>query len=394
MIFYYLLPGYFHTAYQRFPFFGAGYNPAQVLAASKVVAVFLIFFLVGYSMDFRFRGGEPRVVVPKRLFGVTVFCTAATLVAGAMLGFGSLLVHIREGNLTDTLPSPDRLMLESVSRCSSFFAFMFGLFLFRAKKTVMSLALILITSSIFFILNSPLAVTRFVIGSYIISTFLVLLRFDRMQKFALVLALVGAQAGIFAYVSYLSRGDLNSEFRWSPAEDFVSSGDFDGFQSTINVVAMHDELGGKGGVNLASAMLFFVPRTLWPGKSPGTGGEAAIYEGYPMVNISSPLPSEFYIDFGILGVFVLSLFFGLFIRLCDDYFLHFKKTLDLTGQVLVASIAGYLFIILRGSLVGTLGPCALSLTIAAICHWYVTNPVSVASCDERALVPNLGDHHR
>jgi hypothetical protein len=177
-------------------------------------------------------------------------------------------------------------------------------------------------------------------------------------------------------------------------EDFMTSGDFDGFQSTINVVAMHDERGGKGGVNLASAILFFVPRTLWPGKSPGTGGEAAIYEGYPMYNISSPLPSEFYIDFGILGVFVLSLFFGLFVRLCDDYFLHFKKTLDLTGQVLVASIAGYLFIILRGSLVGTLGPCALSLAIASVCHWYVTVPISETSSEKRALMPNPVDRDR
>jgi hypothetical protein len=319
---------------------------------------------------------------------------AATLITGAMLGFGSLLVHIREGDLTDVLPSPDRLMLEAVSRCSSFFAFMFGIFLFRARKTFISLALMIITSSIFFVLNSPLAVTRFVIGSYIISAFLVLLPFNRIQKFALVLALVGAQAGIFAYISYLSRGDVNTEFKWSPVEDFMTSGDFDGFQSTINVVAMHDERGGKGGVNLASAILFFVPRTLWPGKSPGTGGEAAIYEGYPMYNISSPLPSEFYIDFGILGVFVLSLFFGLFVRLCDDYFLHFKKTLDLTGQVLVASIAGYLFIILRGSLVGTLGPCALSLAIASVCHWYVTVPISETSSEKRALMPNPVDRDR
>lgn len=73
---------------------------------------------------------------------------------------------------------------------------------------------------------------------------------------------------------------------------------------------------------------------------------------------------------------MLSLLFGLFMKLCDDFFKHFKKTKDFTGQLLVATFAGYIFIILRGSLVATLGPIVLSTAIAMICHKYTTVSVS------------------
>jgi oligosaccharide repeat unit polymerase len=386
MIFYYLLPGYLHTAYGHFPDFGAGYSPAQVLSASTVVACFLICFFVGYIMDFPARGGAPRVTIPGRLLPVTVFCVAASLIAAAMLGFGNILATLRERNLENTAPSPNALMLAAIAHACSFYAFMFGIILFRAKKSTLSPIIVLLTFSLFLVFNSPLSVTRFVIGSYIISIFLVLLRFNRMQKFVIAVALVVAQFGLFEYISYLSRGDLNTEFNWSPIENFIANPDFDGFQSTINVAAMHDELGGKRGVNLASAILFFIPRPFWPQKSPGTGGEAAIYEGYPMYNISSPLPSEFYIDFGMPGVIVLSLLFGFFVRLSDDYFMHFKETSDVLGQVLVATAAGYIFIILRGALVGTLGPCAFSLAVSAICRRYSSTPDLISPGGETGVV--------
>jgi hypothetical protein len=90
------------------------------------------------------------------------------------------------------------------------------------------------------------------------------------------------------------------------------------------------------------------------------------------------LPSEFYVDFGLPGVVVLSFLFGMFVRLCDDYFMHFKRTSDTLGQVFVSTVAGYIFIILRGSLVGTLGPVLLSLFIAGVCHRYSTAPVLVS----------------
>ena len=131
-------------------------------------------------------------------------------------------------------------------------------------------------------------------------------------------------------------------------------------------------------VNLLSALFFFVPRTVWPQKSIGTGGESAMYEGYPFINISSPLPSEFYVDFGMVGLVVLSTLFGS----SSDYAMTISCTprhIGSVGQVFFATVAGYIFIILRGSLVGTLGPnIVLSLAIIGICYRYCTVPVATS----------------
>ncbi|WP_395666163.1 hypothetical protein [Methylocella sp.] len=382
LIFYFLLPGYFHVAYGQYPFFQAGYSPAQVLNAAIVVAVFICCFFLGYSVQIAI-GDCARRAVPHRLMLATLLCGVTALVCAAAVGFGTFLQTIREANALQAAgsvsPTPFKLVFGALARSSSFFGFLFGVFLYRIEKSAGNLFAALFGAGVFFLLNSPLAVTRFILGSYIISTFLVLTKFSRVQKFIIAAALISAQAGLFSYISYLSRGDLSASFTWSPLEEFTKSGDFDGFQSTINVVAMHDELGGKGGVNIASALFFFVPRPLWPEKSGGTGGEAALFFGYPMYNISSPLPSEFYIDFGIPGVIVFSLLFGLLIRMGDDRFAFYKERSDYLGQIMMATVASYIFIILRGSLVGTLGPFMVSIALAFVCHRLVCVPAPAAT---------------
>jgi hypothetical protein len=325
------------------------------------------------------------------------------VVAGAMVGFGALLQPRGEDVYADSLPSPNALMLSTIARSCGFYAFMLSTLAVKTQKTLVSMNASVMACAIFLFVNSPLAIPRFVLGSYIISMFCVFLPVTRVQKLSIVLALVLSQGSLFAYVSYIARGDPETAFKLSPFEYYVTSGDFDGLQSTINVVAMHDGKGGKEGLNLLSAILFFVPRSVWPEKSQGTGPEAGVYEGYPFNNLSSPLPSEFYVDFGIGGVVILSLLFGLFMKLCDDYFKHFKKTKDFTGQLLIATFAGYIFIILRGSLVATLGPIVLSTAIAVICHKYITVPIAThrdrvrlphADEGEIGCLANRPSHHR
>jgi hypothetical protein len=372
MIFFYLLPGFFHLVYGQFPFFNAGYVPGRVLRATIVIFVFLLCTVVGYRIDFPTRRGAPRSIVPSNLRKAILFCAAAAVIAATLYGFGSLLAT--RGEESDVITSPSRLVIGAIARSCSFYAFMFAIFNFRSQKDLSGIGMLLSTAAIFMIFNSPLSIPRFMLASYIIVMFFVFLKVTKLQKLALALALVASQGTLFSYISYISRGAQGTEFNLSPIDYYMTSGDFDGLQSTINVIEMHDEEGGKGGVNILSAVFFFVPREVWPQKSIGTGGEGAMFEGYPFINISSPLPSEFYVDFGMAGVIALSLLFGLFVRLCDDYFMHFKNTSDSIGQIFVCTVAGYIFIILRGSLVGTLGPVALSLFIAGICHRYSTAP--------------------
>ena len=201
------MPGYLHIAYMRFPFFSAGYSPNQVLSATNVISAFLICFVAAYSINFSSRGVAPRVIVPARLFNATLFCVAAAVVAGAMLGFGSLLRENRDMTVSDVLASPSILIMEAIARCCSFYAFIFAVFSFQHKKDAAKLFTLLTASSVFILFNLPLSITRFLLGSYIITTFMVFLPFKRIQKLALATALVASQGTIFL-ISAIFQGEI------------------------------------------------------------------------------------------------------------------------------------------------------------------------------------------
>lgn len=373
MIFYYLFPGYLHTFYGRFPFFDAGFRPDEILSAAVAVSIFLSGVIIGYGVSFPRLLGSPRQVAPDRLILVCVGCAGAAAVSAAILGPSALLAT--RGDDTGGGPaSPVQLIIGAIAHSASFYALLFAIFAFRRERSLGGMLLILATAGLFLLCNSPLSIPRFILGSYIIVALLVFTSFNRIYKLALAVALVAAQGTLFSFLSYIARGTPGTTFDFSIIDYYVKSLDLDGFQSTINIIKLHDDIGGKMGVNLLSALLFFVPKDIWPTKSPGTGVEAGIHAAYPFTNLSAPLPSEFYIDFGYSGVVILSLLFGMLVRACDESFQHFKKTGDIVGQVLTATAAGYVFIILRGTLVGVMGPIALSLGLAAICHRFATTP--------------------
>jgi len=116
-------------------------------------------------------------------------------------------------------------------------------------------------------------------------------------------------------------------------------------------------------VNLLSALLFFFPRDFWAGKSRGTGGEAAAFNGYDFVNISAPLPSEFFVDFGLIGVVIGAALFGALLAKVDSQIRVYRASPDKLQLFGPATIVGYLFIILRGSLVGIMGPVMLTYSV-------------------------------
>jgi len=82
------------------------------------------------------------------------------------------------------------------------------------------------------------------------------------------------------------------------------------YDAFSNIMATLDYVGKHGfsyGYQLLSALLFFIPRSVWEAKPNSTGklvGEYLIEDyGFNFSNLSNPLVSEGYINFGLLGVF-------------------------------------------------------------------------------------------
>lgn len=128
---------------------------------------------------------------------------------------------------------------------------------------------------------------------------------------------------------------------------------FDAYANLIATIRYTAEFGFAYGYRLLGALLFFVPRSVWPGKPLSSGETIGDYlsERYAldMSNLSNPLPSEFYLNFGWFGVVLGAAAVALLLRRLEA-----GKDRNRYAHALVA---GYLFIFFRGDLMNAFGYC-------------------------------------
>lgn len=84
---------------------------------------------------------------------------------------------------------------------------------------------------------------------------------------------------------------------------------FANLMATVDYVSKNDF---SFGYQLLSAFLFFIPRSIWPSKPISTGELVGNYliddYGFKFNNLSNPMVSEGYINFGLFGVFLMAIF--------------------------------------------------------------------------------------
>lgn len=123
------------------------------------------------------------------------------------------------------------------------------------------------------------------------------------------------------------------------------------YDAFINIVATIDYVKYDGfsyGYQLLSAFLFFVPRKVWPDKPITTGqlvGEHLIDNyGFNFSNLSNPMVSEGYINFGVVGVILLALALAYTIV----YLLNWLQSGILMKKMMAFYFAIHLLFFLRG----------------------------------------------
>ncbi|MCL4065355.1 hypothetical protein M3484_02030 [Pseudomonas sp. GX19020] len=172
---------------------------------------------------------------------------------------------------------------------------------------------------------------------------------------------------LFPFLSSLRRGEnLDASFEIKNPFDYLLHGDFDGYQSMINVVVLVQNEGFAFGGRIISTVLFFVPRSIWSGKYDRTGAEAADSAGYLYLNISMPLPGEIYADGGIIITAIVLFAIGRLIGTLDSIYSSPGMTL---GSIPLSSIsiliAGFVPILARGSLISVIGGPAVAISLVA-----------------------------
>ncbi|GAA1897890.1 hypothetical protein GCM10009716_04800 [Streptomyces sodiiphilus] len=139
------------------------------------------------------------------------------------------------------------------------------------------------------------------------------------------------------------------------------------FANTITYA--QDGNGHTFGRQVAGAALFFVPRPLWEGKPEDTGFLVGGWMGTSSANLSSPLWAELWLDFGPLGMTLGFLGVGYLAARADRHYVRYTVEDLSPGNVLavvVPLVAGYSFILLRGSLLQASGRIGIALLCLAL----------------------------
>jgi lipid-A-disaccharide synthase-like uncharacterized protein len=379
-IFFLAFPGMLHAARNKFPFYSMSYNPDDILDAAIVVLAFAVGSLAGFVLATRgFKEPTEAELTPARqgLQRQTVATTSALGIVAMMAGSGVLILAIgpeiflaRRAELGEFAQMRNELTITliAVARTLAIVALVSSAHRMKlGRQPVLVTFLFLATIALNAIANFPLAIARFTLfGSLLILSYLL---FDVTRprfKATLTISMVVLMGTVFPFISHLQKSRLLTSFDFDFINYFVESNDLDGFQSIVNVVVLINGTGYRLGWQLLSALFAVVPRSVWPAKGLPTGTEAADYAGYAMVNISSPLPSELLVDFGVFGVLAGAVLFTYLLTKSDQIYVLSRDRANLRSIFVFGGIAGYIVIVLRGALLGIIAPIALYFILTFI----------------------------
>lgn len=198
-----------------------------------------------------------------------------------------------------------------------------------------------------FVYTNPLSNTRFLSLAAGGSIVLILLspRSRRAANRYIALLLI-AILGLYP-VANVFKGGLENLSSMDLGLDALATQDFDGFQQSVSTILLVREEGFALGHHVVSALLYFVPRSVWSGKAEPASMEVAASRNYYFTNLSEPFYAELFFDFGVIGMCFLMFLYG---RLCaslDSAWLVDRLT---RATVLVPYLALAQIGILRGPL--------------------------------------------
>lgn len=122
--------------------------------------------------------------------------------------------------------------------------------------------------------------------------------------------------------------------------------DYDAYSMIARTLKYINVFGCEYGYQLLGSLLFFVPRSFWPTKPDGSGNLVCAAQGQAQLNISSPLPAEGLVNFGLVGLIAFAVLLGLASKKIDRWFISSPSA----NRLFYPFLCFLLFFIMRGDL--------------------------------------------
>lgn len=331
------------------------------LQADIYIIVFLIFFYIGNNLKIN---SFKRVAVVKRklqspkwfYFVLTAVHLSIFLWLLKSIGFPEMLFR-----LTNNLSDSDTAMGLIISKYVKALSIVIILYLLTNTKETRSVygsrIIIFINLILFILIFFPTSAARFQIIGVYLGLFLVLFQKYFSKQTVNVLFLFGLFVvfpTLEVFRNITSFEDVNLKDISKSISTIFNEGHYDSYQMFVNSINYVAEHGITWGNQLLGVFFFFVPRSIWLNKPIGSGAHVAESLNFSFSNISMPIIGEGYINFGIVGLVIFGLIFGLLCQYFDRKFWVKSKYGD-NGLLIhfYPVFLGYFFFMNRGDLMSS-----------------------------------------
>ncbi|WP_375484361.1 O-antigen polymerase [uncultured Jatrophihabitans sp.] len=213
-------------------------------------------------------------------------------------------------------------------------------------RSALQLGLAVVAVALF---ANPLSSSRFIFFSVLLAAIYATFRLrSRQSHQVLALAQVVGLMAVYPLSAWFKLGGqtfagYNGGRSLNVGTSSFLGVDFDGFQQTANAVYYVHRSGYGFGHFTVSALGFWIPRAIWSGKAQPASYPVSASRDYVFQNLSLPLWTELFVDFGVPGMLVIMFFLGRLSRALDLRTLHNRNTLaGHLGAIIGACQIGFL----------------------------------------------------
>ncbi|WP_180934529.1 oligosaccharide repeat unit polymerase [Nocardioides ungokensis] len=297
----------------------------------------------------------------------TLLLAVVALLAGvyfvAKVGIGTLLASRAGLDIGMQMAWPNPLTSVMVRAFVSMSLLVAFVALAKATRTGSShrhIVLQCLVGAALLLVVNPISSPRYVFGTVALGLLTVAGGYATQFRTRIVgITILSALVFLFPMADAFRYGS-RAEFKSDSPVGALTTGDFDAFGQLSNSLLYLQRHGSTDGQQALGVLFFWVPRDIWPSKPVDTGILLANSRGYTFTNLSSPLQAELLINGSwlalILGMFLL----GWCARRADQR-IRAALSVERSPGVLGCILPGYMFLILRGSLLQAMAYLAVIL---------------------------------
>lgn len=322
--------------------------------AAVYTNVILFVFLLTYAVVYKLLTYDTNFHSYRKLDAQTAFLDVRVAFLNNLLIFGVLVLALAVAfkGVGNTIAS---LFIFKFLALIAFFGA--GIYFLGLKGQWSQKAMLLTIAFLFLLvvllLKNPVFERRNAIGPIYLAilclAFPALLQGRKFLMFGILVMVLAFPASSLLTHQYgvSESGGVTIDQAWQQIKGHYNDLHYDAWSNGLSMQKMIADHGHTFGMQLLGALLFFIPRSIWPEKPVSSGEMMGQYlmenASLWFSNISFSLPFEFYLDFGLVGVIFAALGMAIFVASVER-----KASSSVVWHIFLIYFSFYLYFLMRG----------------------------------------------